>query len=126
MAGRRRGGDGSSLAAAFESSPAGRFRALGQFLVGTYAGAAVLAVVVGLSVAPFAASVALSGSSGTVAVVPVEGAIDGGTAVALTTTIVPETGNDGDGPDDGDDRSDDETPTGPAGGPSLAPRSPDR
>ena len=87
MAGRRRDHAGGSLTAAFESSPAGRLRALGQFLVGTYAGAAVLAVVVGLLVAPLAASVALSGSSGTVAVVPVGGAIDGGTAVALTTTL---------------------------------------
>jgi protease-4 len=81
------GSDDGSLTAAFESSPAGRLQALGEFLVGTYAGVVILAVVVGLLVAPVAASVALSGSTGTVAVVPVEGGIDGGTAVALTTTL---------------------------------------
>jgi len=86
MADSREGSDGS-LTSAFESTPAGRLQALGEFLVGTYAGVAILALVVGLLVAPVVASVALSGSSGTVAVVPVEGGIDGGTAVALTTTL---------------------------------------
>jgi len=84
---REGGSDDGSLTAAFESSPAGRLHALGEFLVGTYAGVVILAVVVGLLVAPVAATVALSGSSGTVAVVPVEGGIDGGTAVALTSTL---------------------------------------
>ena len=45
------------------------------------------------------------------------------TAVVRNTTRVSETGDDGDATDDGDVGSDDETPTGPASGPSLAPRS---
>ena len=86
MAGAR-GGDDGSLTAAFDSGVAGRLEAVGEFLVGTYAGVVILALVVGLLVAPVAASVALSGSSGTVAVVPVEGGIDGETATALTATL---------------------------------------
>jgi protease-4 len=82
-----RGGDDGSLTVAFDSGVTGRLEAVREFLVGTYAGVVILALVVGLLIAPVAASVALSGSSGTVAVVPVEGGIDGETARALTATL---------------------------------------
>lgn len=64
-----------------------RVRGLGSWLWGSYTGVVVLALVVGVIVAPVAVAVVWTGNSGTVAVVPVEGTIDGESAAALQATL---------------------------------------
>lgn len=64
-----------------------RLRSLGGRIVGSYSAIIVVAVVVGLVLAPVVATVATQGSSGTVAVVPLEGGIDGTSAAALSATL---------------------------------------
>lgn len=64
-----------------------RLRSLGERLAGSYSVIVVVAVVIGLVLAPVVATVATQGSSGTVAVVPIEGGIDGDSAAAFTRAL---------------------------------------
>jgi len=64
-----------------------RLRSAGERVLGSYSAIVVIAVVVGLVLAPIVATVATQSSSGTVAVIPLEGGIDGGTATALSATL---------------------------------------
>lgn len=64
-----------------------RLRSSGERVFRSYPALIVVAVVVGVVLAPVVAAVAVQGSSGTVAVVPLEGTIDGGSATALAATL---------------------------------------
>jgi protease-4 len=64
-----------------------RLRSLGGRLSRSYSTIVVVAVVVGVVLAPIVAGVVSQGSSGTVAVVPLEGGIDGASAAALSATL---------------------------------------
>ena len=60
---------------------------LGGRLTRSYSAIIVVAVVVGLVLAPIVAGLATQGSSGTVAVIPIEGGIDGPSAAALAGAL---------------------------------------
>ena len=64
-----------------------RLQSLGDRLTRSYSAIVVVAVIVGVVLAPVVASVAAQGSSGTVAVIPLEGTIDGGSAAALAGAL---------------------------------------
>jgi len=64
-----------------------RLRSVGGRLLGSYPAIVVVAAVVGVVLAPVVAGVVGQGSSGTVAVVPLEGGIDGESAAALAATL---------------------------------------
>jgi protease-4 len=64
-----------------------RLRSLGGRATRSYPAIVVVAVVVGVVLAPVVAAVASQGTSGTVAVVPLEGGIDGASAAALAATL---------------------------------------
>ncbi len=64
-----------------------RLQSLGGRLARSYSAIVVVAVIVGVVLAPVVASVAAQGSSGTVAVIPLEGTIDGGSAAALAGAL---------------------------------------
>jgi protease-4 len=64
-----------------------RLQSLGGRLTRSYSAIVVVAVIVGVVLAPVVASVAAQGSSGTVAVIPLEGTIDGGSAAALAGAL---------------------------------------
>ena len=64
-----------------------RLRSLGGRLTRSYSAIVVLAVIVGVVLAPIVAGMAAQGSSGTVAVIPLEGGIDGGSAAALAGAL---------------------------------------
>jgi protease-4 len=65
----------------------GRLQSLGERLTRSYPALIVVAVVVGLVLAPIVAGIATQGSSGTVAVIPLEGGIDGQSAAALAAAL---------------------------------------
>jgi protease-4 len=64
-----------------------RLQSLGGRLTRSYSAIVVVAVIVGVVLAPVVASVAAQGSSGTVAVIPLEGTIDGSSAAALAGAL---------------------------------------
>jgi protease-4 len=64
-----------------------RLRSLGGRVVGSYSAIVVAAVVVGVVLAPLVATVASQDTTGTVAVIPLEGGIDGTSAAALTGAL---------------------------------------
>ena len=85
--------DGRTTASGEDARGAGptalyeRLRSYGERLFRSYPALVVVAVIVGVVLAPVVAAVAVQGSSGTVAVVPLEGTIDGGSATALAATL---------------------------------------